>query len=160
MHLDKCVCTEAVLWFVCWCSRVSVGFPSPASAGSRRAPRSELRRRPSVPFSLRPGVHRVPGHGRVCPSVVCCNQEGPDGLSDQETSRCGRYTVRQGKNLSAGEMCGQNSQETLFGKFAVYLKFISLIYSKVKQAVFFLQNVRWSAFEGFFFDRSFKHSSY
>lgn len=88
----------------------------PAPAGPRGAPRSELRRRPPVSPGLRPRVHRLPGHGRVLPPVVRCDSPRTDGVSDQEASGRGGDAVREGTHLSAGEVCGQDTQETLLGK--------------------------------------------
>lgn len=57
------------------------------------------------------------GHGRVCSSVVRCNQERPDGVSDQEASSSRGNAVWQGQDMPAWEVCGQDTQEALLGGF-------------------------------------------
>lgn len=59
----------------------------------------------------------MPGHGCVCSSVVLGNQEGPDGVSDQEAASSRGNTVWQGQDLPAWEVCGQDTQEELLGGF-------------------------------------------
>lgn len=97
-------------------SRVSAGLPAAASPGARGAAGPELRRCAPVPARLRPGVHGVPGHGRVRPPLVRRHPQGPDGVPDQEAARRGGHPVWQGPHLSAGQVCGQDPQETLLGK--------------------------------------------
>lgn len=53
----------------------------------------------------------------MCSSVVRCNQEGPDGVSDQEAASGRGHTVWQGQDMPAWEVCGQDTQEALFGGF-------------------------------------------
>ena len=89
---------------------------SPAPAGPRGAPGAELRRRPPVPPGLRPRVHSLPGHGRVLSAVVRRDPPGTDGVSDQEAAGRGGNALREGTHLPAGEVCGQDPQETLLGK--------------------------------------------
>lgn len=95
---------------------MSPRLSSPAAAGPRGAAGPELRRRPPVPPGLRPRVHGVPGHGRVLAAVVRRHPPGPDGVPDQEAAGRGGDAVREGAHLPAGEVRGQDPQETLLGK--------------------------------------------
>lgn len=58
----------------------------------------------------------MPGYGRVLPAVVRRDSPGADGVSDQEAAGRGGNAVREGTHLPAGEVRGQDAQETLLGK--------------------------------------------
>ena len=49
-------------------------------------------------------------------AVVRGDSPGTNGVSDQEAAGRGGDTLREGAHLPAGEVCGQNPQETLLGK--------------------------------------------
>lgn len=95
---------------------MSPRFSSPAPVGPRGAPGAELRRRPAVSAGLRPRVHSLPRHGRVLSAVVRRDSPGPDGVPDQEAAGGGGNALREGTHLPAGEVRGQDPQETLLGK--------------------------------------------
>lgn len=93
------------------------GHAAPGSPGPRGAPRPELRCNTPVPASFWPRVHSVSRNGRVRSSVVRGDQEGPDGVSDQKVAGRRGHTMRQGQNMPARKVCGQDPQEALFGEF-------------------------------------------
>lgn len=97
---------------------MSPRLPSPAPVGPRGAPGAKLRCRTPVSPGLRPRVHGLPGHGRVLSPLVRSDSQGTDGVPDQEAARSGGNTLREGTHLFAGEVCGQDPQETLLGKTA------------------------------------------
>lgn len=95
---------------------MSPRLPSPAPPGPGGAPRAELRRCAPVPLGLRPRVHSLPWHGRMFQALVCRDPPGTDGVPHQEAASRGGDPLREGAHLPAGQMCGQDPQETLFGE--------------------------------------------
>ncbi len=49
-------------------------------------------------------------------AVVRRNSTGTDGVPDQEAAGRGGNALREGTHLPAGQVCGQDPQETLLGK--------------------------------------------
>lgn len=95
---------------------MSPRLPSPAPPGPGGAPGAELRRCAPMPLGLRPRVHSLPWHGRVFQALVCRDSSGTDGMPDQEAACRGGDPLREGTHLPAGQVCGQDPQETLLGE--------------------------------------------